>query len=424
MASDRPRRVADDLPKRALAVDGSEPASRAGGFAAFRQGLADVLLWTVGGLGLLSLIAAVAAHVWGFSIILFSTGSMAPTIPAGSAALVRLLPASEFKVGDVTTVARPGKLPITHRITTIKPLDGSPSARVVTLRGDANDTDDAEPYAISDARLVVASVPGVANYFANLRDPRLMGLVTFLAGALVTWAFWPRQARKASMVAAAALVAGSQILGATDAHAAETEHQVIGRHLVLTVISDDEAMSSMRPGVPVLWQVGVTTRADEEGALHIGLGLAPDSVSTNALQVDVLACPQRWTGQTCSGLSQSWVSATPLDQAFLPATHDDSRELGGTDAGTPIWILVRATLTREAPEVSATLKITAWGAGEIVSAESDGNGGNGGSGGLANTGFGGTLGNLALAGVAITSGLVVSRLAGMRRRASDREVVR
>lgn len=293
MASDRPRRVVDDLPRRALMGDKPEVAPRPSALARFRRGLVDTLLWTLGGLGLLSLIAAVVAHVWGFSIILFSTGSMTPTIPAGSAALVRLLPASDFKVGDVATVERPGKLPITHRITSIKPLDGSPSVRVVTLRGDANDMDDAEPYVISDARLVVASVPGVANYFANLRDPRLMGLLTILAGGLVTWAFWPRRARKASMVAAAALVAGSQLFGATDAQAVETEHQVVGRHMVLTVISDDEALSSMRPGAPVLWQVGVATRADEEGALHIGLGLTPDSVETDALQVDVLACPER-----------------------------------------------------------------------------------------------------------------------------------
>jgi signal peptidase len=226
--------VADDLPKRALTGADTDLAPRAGGLATLGRGAVDLLLWTLGGLGLLSVIAAVAAHVWGFSIVLFSTGSMTPTIPAGSAALVRLLPASDFKVGDITTVERPGKLPITHRITSIKTLDGSPAVRVVTMRGDANDVDDADTYVISDARLVVASIPGVATNVANLRDPRLLGLLTLLAGGLVTWAFWPRQARKASLVAAAALVAGSQLLGATDANAAGTEHQVVGRRLAHT----------------------------------------------------------------------------------------------------------------------------------------------------------------------------------------------
>jgi signal peptidase len=178
---------------------------------AIRRTVVDVLLWTLGTLGLISVAAAIAAHVWGFSIILFSTGSMAPTIPAGSAALVRLLPASDFRVGDITTIERPGQLPITHRITSVEPLPGSPSTRVVTMRGDANTADDPDPYVITDARLVVASVPGVAQFFNHLRDPRLMAVLTLLAGALATWAFWPR-ARKAA-VATAAAVEGTGIGG-------------------------------------------------------------------------------------------------------------------------------------------------------------------------------------------------------------------
>lgn len=416
MAAHRPRRAVADAPMSAAA---------SGGWKSFRDSLVDVILWTLGGLGLLSLLAAVAAHLFGFSIVLFSTGSMTPTIPAGSAALVRLLPAADLRVGDITTVERQNLLPITHRITSIEPIEGSPSARVITMRGDANDQDDPEPYVITNARLVMASVPGVAELFTGMRNPLLMLVLTLLVGGLVTWAFWPRQTRKASLVAAAALVAGSQLLGATDAQAAETEHQVIGRHLVLTVLSDTEAMGSMRPGVPVLWQVGVATRGDEEGALHIGLGLTPDSVEANALQVDVLVCNARWQGQTCPGISLSWINATPLDEAFLPTTHGDTRELGGTAAGTPIWILVRATLKREAPEVKATMKLAAWGAGEVVEAVSDDSSGGGSArGGLANTGSDGTLETLALAGVAVVSGLLVARLAGRRRRGSeDREVV-
>ena len=410
MAAHRPRRAVTDAPMSAAA---------SGGWTSLRASLVDVLLWTLGALGLLSLLTAVAAHVFGFSIVLFSTGSMSPTIPAGSAALVRLLPATDFHVGDITTVERPNLLPITHRITSIKPLDGSPSARVITMRGDANDQDDPEPYVISNARLVVASVPGVAQIFSGMRNPLLMLVLTILAGGLVTWAFWPRRGRKATLVAAAALVAGSQLLGATDAQAAESEHQVIGKHMVLTVISDTEAMSSMLPGVPVLWQVGVTTRADEEGALHVGLGLSSDSVDANALQVDVLACSERWKGATCTGTRLSWVTATPLDRAFVPVTHNDTRELGSTPAGTPIWILVRATLSREAPEVKATMKIAAWGGGEVVEAVSDDPGNGGGHGGLAYTGSDGTLETLALAGVAIVTGLVVARLAGARRRETE-----
>lgn len=183
---------------RTRADEIAEGTSR-GRLRAIRRTLVDVLLWTLGGLGAISLVAAIAAHVWGFSIVLFSTGSMTPTIPAGSAALVRLLPASDLKVGDIATIERPGQLPITHRITSIKPLPGRPSTRVVTMRGDANTADDPEPYAITDARLVIASVPGVAQSVNSLRDPRLMGLLTLLAGSLATWAFWPRRTRTAAV---------------------------------------------------------------------------------------------------------------------------------------------------------------------------------------------------------------------------------
>lgn len=413
MARIRARRVADDLPTRAI---------RQHRWPGLRAGLADTLLWTLGGLGLLSLAAAGAAHVWGFSIVLFSTGSMAPTIPAGSAALVRLVPAAELKVGDVTTVQRPNALPITHRITSIEAAPGASSARVVTMRGDANVLEDPEPYLISDARVVVASMPGAADYFVNLRDPRLMGLLALVAGGLVTWAFWPRQSRKAAAVAAAVVVAGSPVLGATDAQAAVTEHQVEGRHLVLTVISDDTAMSSMRPHTPVSWEVGIATREEREGAVHIGLGLTETSVAADAIDVDVLACPQRWVGDTCPGDAESWVVATPMDQAFLPTTYEGTREFAVTDAGAPVWVQVRATLNRQERDVKATLKLAAWGGGEMVSAESDGGKGNG--GGLAHTGADGTFGTLALAGAAIGTGLVVARLAGGRRRDTGREVVR
>lgn len=416
MAKGSPRRAVDDAP----------PRTTSGRLASVRRVLVDGVLWTLGGLGLVSLLAAVAAHVWGFSIVLFSTGSMTPTIPAGSAALVRLIPATELRVGDITTVERKDLLPITHRITAIKPVNGQPDAREITMRGDANELEDPNPYLITQGRLVVASVPGIANVFQGMRNPLLMGGLTILAGLLVSWAFWPRQTRKASVVAAAAIVAGSSLLGATDAQAVESEHEVVGRHMVLTVISDAEKMSTMLPGLPVFWQVGVTTRGEEEGALHIGLSLAPGTVEADALTVDVMACPVRWQRGTCNGVAQTWVSAEPLDRAFLPVTHSDTHEFAMTPAGTPIWILVRATLNREAPEVKATMKIAAWGGGEVVEAVSDGNGGGaGGHSGLAYTGSDGTFETLALAGVAVVSGLVVSRLAGARRRGSeDRGVVR
>jgi signal peptidase len=157
------------------------------------QGFVDLVLWVLGVLGLLSLLAAVAAHIWGFSIILFSTGSMTPTIPAGSAALVQLIEASQVRVGDVVTVERKDALPVTHRVTSIKPSDGSTTLYVITMRGDANASDDVYPYQVSQVRRVLYSVPGVAVAISQARDPRVLAGLTVVAGVLVTWAFWPRR---------------------------------------------------------------------------------------------------------------------------------------------------------------------------------------------------------------------------------------
>lgn len=157
------------------------------------QSAVDVVLWLLGILGLLSLIAAVLAHLWGLSIILFSTGSMSPTIPAGSAALVQQIPAAQVRVGDVVTVERKDALPVTHRVTSVTPDPAGGGRYTITMRGDANNADDANPYQVSEVRRVIASVPGVALAIARLRDPRILAGLTVIAGALVTWAFWPRK---------------------------------------------------------------------------------------------------------------------------------------------------------------------------------------------------------------------------------------
>ena len=148
----------------------------------------------------------------------------------------------------------------------------------------------------------------------------------------------------------------------------------------------------------------------------------PDSVAADALTVDVLACPQRWQGETCPGDRRELGGRRPpLDQAFLPVhsrRHPRVRRRPppvprcGCRSGRPS--------NRDDQNVKATLKVAAWGGGEVVSAESDGDGGKRRSGhGLAYTGSDGIAATLALAGVSIGTGLVVARLAGGRRRETE-----
>jgi signal peptidase I len=154
--------------------------------------LKEVVLSIAGLLGLLAMSWLLCSIFFGFSLVVFKTGSMAPAIPAGSAAIVREVAASEIAVGDVITVQREGAtLPVTHRVVSISPAD-DPAARVVELRGDANDSNDLAPYTIAHAKRVVASFASVGAVLTVLRTPYVLGITTMLVGLLVVWAFWPR----------------------------------------------------------------------------------------------------------------------------------------------------------------------------------------------------------------------------------------
>ena len=157
-------------------------------FAGLREGL----LWLAAVLGGIVLLSVVLGFVFGLSLVLFKSASMSPSIPAGSVALVRAIPAAEIRVGDVVTVDRPGARPITHRVTSIEPLSATEVS--LTLRGDANASDDPEPYRVTSVRRVVASVEHLAYPIAWLSQPAVVGSLAVAAAALVTWAFWPSAA--------------------------------------------------------------------------------------------------------------------------------------------------------------------------------------------------------------------------------------
>lgn len=141
--------------------------------------------------GVICIVLVALAFTGGYSLILFKTGSMSPTIPAGSVALVKEVPANQVQVGDVLTVDRPGALPVTHRITSVA-AGASDTVRVITMKGDANDKEDPAPYSIEHGRLVIVSVPHLANVIVWFGNPLVLGGIAIGASLLVTWAFWPR----------------------------------------------------------------------------------------------------------------------------------------------------------------------------------------------------------------------------------------
>lgn len=152
----------------------------------------EALLWVAAAAGAVCIVLVILAFAANITLIMFRTGSMSPTIPAGSVAVVKESAATSISVGDVVTVDRAGELPVTHRVTSIT-AGRSDDARVITMRGDANDVDDPQPYEVTTVRTVLFSVPGIAPLIASLGNPIVLGTITIAAALLVGWAFWPRE---------------------------------------------------------------------------------------------------------------------------------------------------------------------------------------------------------------------------------------
>ena len=143
--------------------------------------------------GAVCILLVIAALLFKVTIVMFATGSMSPTITSGSIALVREIPATEIKVGDVVTVDRSPELPVTHRVVEIVAREGD--AVTFRMKGDANDTADPVDYTKTTVRVVLWSVPGLARVIVWFQNPFVLGAITLAASTLVTWAFWPRRGR-------------------------------------------------------------------------------------------------------------------------------------------------------------------------------------------------------------------------------------
>lgn len=106
----------------------------------------SVLLTAGAAVGVVCLLAAAACMVLGLRPMVVTSGSMSPTIPAGSLAFAHDAPADEAQVGDVVAVRRADGTRVMHRVVSAEPA-GQQVA--LTLRGDANSTPDHEVYVVN-----------------------------------------------------------------------------------------------------------------------------------------------------------------------------------------------------------------------------------------------------------------------------------
>lgn len=266
-------------------------------------------LLTVAALGgAVCIVLVILAFAGGFSLIMFKTGSMSPTIPAGSVALVREIPASEVRVGDVLTVDRPEALPVTHRVTGVEP-GFHPEERVITMRGDANEAEDPAPYSIDRGRVVLGSVPHLAHVIVWFGSPWVLGAIALGAAALVTWAFWPRgpgtaaraprhaessTARTSVLLLAGMLTAGAMSWASPGIAAADEPE-------LLLLSSDLTAPGPHRLDTvtPLAWHISAdASAAPSDGDLRVSLsGTGDESLGVVA---GVRACDVPWQLGACA----------------------------------------------------------------------------------------------------------------------------
>ncbi len=130
-------------------------------------------------LGVLCILATVAAVAFGVKPLVFRSGSMSPAIHTGDLAVSRTVDASSLKTGDIVSVINSEGNRVTHRL-----VDAAAQGkqRQLTLKGDANDVADAEKYTVTKVERVLFHIPK-AGYVVNAATSPI-GL--FVLGAYVT----------------------------------------------------------------------------------------------------------------------------------------------------------------------------------------------------------------------------------------------
>jgi signal peptidase len=152
----------------------------------------DVVLGAAAVAGLACILWLVASTFFGLQMLIFQTGSMAPTMPTGTAAISQPITAEEINVGDVVMVERQGKLPVTHRVVEVSPDPDVDGGVILVLKGDDNEVNDPSPYHVTEAVRVVFPIPGLGTVIGLSREPVFLGLTTLFVAGLVLWTFWPK----------------------------------------------------------------------------------------------------------------------------------------------------------------------------------------------------------------------------------------
>jgi signal peptidase I len=142
-----------------------------------RELVREVVLDAAAAMGALCLVVALAHALFGTTLLVFRSGSMAPAIDTGALALAVDRPLHDLERGDVVSVVDTDGVRVTHRVVEV-------TDQGLVLQGDANPSPDDHVYAVDHADVVLASVP----HLGRALDRATHGWWLLLQGSLAAGA--------------------------------------------------------------------------------------------------------------------------------------------------------------------------------------------------------------------------------------------
>lgn len=290
-----------------------------------RTGPARLLLTIGAGVGVACLLAAATCLVLGLRPMVVTTGSMSPTIPAGSLAFAHDDAANDARVGDVVAVRRAEGSRVMHRVVSAVPVDGRVA---LTLQGDANSTPDDETYVVDRVLAVRFHVPWLGWPVSWLSTP--WGLLAVGAGGtgLLLFAFRRTggtgsagRRRGSSALIAVPLATVAVAAAATPSSAAFTDTATITSSAITTYTVPPTALTC---GAVGLFSVTFNWTAVPNATnytLHYGSGgsTTVTTASTTRTITSALSSGTAWVTVNRAVGSTTWTSVSSNTRTYTVA---------------------------------------------------------------------------------------------------------
>lgn len=130
------------------------------------------------GAGALLLAGVFSLTLFGYELLVVTSGSMGKALPIGAVAITRMVDARAIAAGDMVSFRHStGQAPTTHRVIRVEQEDG---VRVLATKGDANASPDPQPVRVRGRIHRVEHVIPAAGYLLRFARTPAGGVALFL----------------------------------------------------------------------------------------------------------------------------------------------------------------------------------------------------------------------------------------------------